>query len=541
MKNLPHKKLVLPLVLLLIISPSFIAHASSLQITTTTEYTNHVHTEMNTDKGNITQVDKPIFPIMINSSQINIGESWTITCPLQAQHKYHVYIYGKWVNTSAVAKTDYDIYVYNPAGSMESSHTEAAGFPEHLGTTGDDTIFIPKQTGNYSFVIKNDERESEGSEQATFMIVEDLDCNQWHTVTVEGKGSDSLPRLHTAWTYEFVTNESKVEIFLKIPDSLDMYEARLYLMNDAKSPDINGFPLPWEPGLYGNLTGAVGGYNFENEGYRGVTYASCEYRGQDMFLTYTSSNKGEKLYQLVLIGEEGSGEVEFLLKTKFDKLTLTPTEAIPNKVHPNEPIALDFLTSGDTLKKANLTYTTNNWTTTKNSIMDLNSKTCNATIPGQPAGTTVQYKVEAQDILENIIETKGSYVVKAQPTIDMILTTNNITLGQNITITGSLSPYDNESIVNFEFFAVNSTETVSCRVLGDGTFTANYQPTETGTWAVAASALETEKLWPASSSQFVVTVSEPPLYVKYSLYIIIGLVVALAVGGVVYWIRTRNT
>ena len=194
MKNLPHKKLVLPLVLLLIISPSFIAHASSLQITTTTEYTNHVHTEMNTDKGNITQVDKPIFPIMINSSQINIGESWTITCPLQAQHKYHVYIYGKWVNTSAVAKTDYDIYVYNPAGSMESSHTEAAGFPEHLGTTGDDTIFIPKQTGNYSFVIKNDERESEGSEQATFMILEDLDCNQWHTVTVEGKGSDRMQR-----------------------------------------------------------------------------------------------------------------------------------------------------------------------------------------------------------------------------------------------------------------------------------------------------------------------------------------------------------
>lgn len=541
MKNLPHKKLVLPLVLLLIICPSFIAQVSSLQLTTTTEYTNHVHTQMNTDKGNITQVDKPIFPVMINSSQINIGESWTITCPLQANHKYHVYIYGKWVNTSAVAKTDYDIYVFDPTGNMESSHTEAAGFPEHLGTAGDDTIFIPKQTGNYSFEIKNDERESEGSEQATFMIVENMECNQWQTVSVEGKGSDSLPRLHTTWTYEFVTNQSKIEVFLNIPDSLDMYEARLYLMNDANSPNIGGFPLPWEAGVYGNLSGVVGGYNFENEGYRGVTYASCEYRGQDMFLTYTSPNTGINLYHLVLIGEEGAGNVEFLLKTKFDTLTLTPVKTILTKIYPNTPIALDYLSNGDNLQKANLSYTVDNWATTRNIAMDVNSKTCNATIPGQPAGTTVQFKVNAQDILENLLETTGSYVVKAQPTLDMTLSKEIITLGENITIGGTLSPYDNESIVNFEFFAVNATELVSCLVRGDGTFTANYQPTVSGTWAVAASALETDKLWPASSSQFVVTVNEPPLYVKYSLYIIIGLIVALAVGGVVYWLKTRNS
>ena len=540
MKNLPHKKLVPTLVLLLIICPTFIAQVSSLQLTTTSEYTNHVHTQINTDKGNITQVDKPIFPIMINNSQIQIGESWTITCPLQAEHNYHVYIYGTWVNTSAAAKTDYDIYVYDPAGNMESSHTEAAGFPEHLGSTGDDTIFIPKQTGNYSFVIKNDDRESEGSQQATFMIIENLECNKWYSTSVEGKGANSLPGLRTTWAYEFVTNLSKVEVYLKIPDALDMYEARLYLMNTDNSPNINGFPLPWEEGLYGTVSGAMGGYNFESEGYRGVTYASCEYKGQDMSLSYTSLNAGNNLYHLEIIGEEGAGEVEFLMKTTFDTITLTPAVALPSKIYPGDPTTLSFLTNSANLKQANLSYTVDNWATTHIISMDVSNKTCNATIPSQAAGTTVQYQVDAQDVLENPIVTTGSYAVKAQPTLDITLGKETITLGQNITFTGTLTPCDNQSIVNFQFFTANASETISCRVLENGTFTANYEPTASGTWAVAAIALETPTLWAYSSSQFIVTVNEPPLYVKYSLYIIIGLVVALAVGGVVYWLKTRN-
>jgi LPXTG-motif cell wall-anchored protein len=38
----------------------------------------------------------------------------------------------------------------------------------------------------------------------------------------------------------------------------------------------------------------------------------------------------------------------------------------------------------------------------------------------------------------------------------------------------------------------------------------------------------------------VVTVNEPPIYVKYSLFIIIGLVVALAAGGAVYFLKFRE-
>jgi hypothetical protein len=37
-----------------------------------------------------------------------------------------------------------------------------------------------------------------------------------------------------------------------------------------------------------------------------------------------------------------------------------------------------------------------------------------------------------------------------------------------------------------------------------------------------------------------VTVTEPPFYVKYSLYIIAGLIAVLVVGGVVYFLKFRE-
>ena len=116
-----------------------------------------------------------------------------------------------------------------------------------------------------------------------------------------------------------------------------MYEARLYLMNNAQSITLNGYPEAWEQGLYGNVSNSVGGYNFQSDGYRGVAYASCEHFGQDMFLNYTATTKGQQLYQVVFIGEVGSGTIQFMLKTQFSNLTLTPlaapTQRLPKQHH----------------------------------------------------------------------------------------------------------------------------------------------------------------------------------------------------------------
>ena len=222
------------------------------QLTTTSEYTNYVHNFVNAE-GNCTYMEKPMFPVLFNSSQIPIGENWTIICPLQAGHNYHIYFYGAWIDTSPQATTDYNIFVYDPSGNLESSHIESAGFPPHLGTTVNDTLFTPTQSGNYSFVINNNPFGSKGAQQATFMIIENLACDTWYTSYVEGTSS-STPSFYTNWAYEFETNASHVQLYIKVPDTLGMYEARLYLMNNAQSPTLNNFPLAWEPGLYGNLT-----------------------------------------------------------------------------------------------------------------------------------------------------------------------------------------------------------------------------------------------------------------------------------------------
>ena len=131
--------------------------------------------------GNGTYIEKPVFPIKISNMTIPIGEKYTIICPLVADFTYHVYCYGDWVHTGSEPKTDYDIYVYNPQEQLESTHTEAAGLPEHLGTTVDDPYFTPKETGNYTFVLINDARESAGAEPATFMIIQHIDTDVWYT------------------------------------------------------------------------------------------------------------------------------------------------------------------------------------------------------------------------------------------------------------------------------------------------------------------------------------------------------------------------
>jgi hypothetical protein len=509
---------------------------AGLQLTTTSEYTNYVHTYAT---GNYTVVEKPIFPVAIANSQIPIGGNWTIVCPLQAGHNYHVYLYGAWVTTSSSAKTNYDLYVYDPNQNLESSQTESAGIPEHLGTTDNGALFTPMKSGNYSFEIRNNKPESKGSQPSTFMIIENLDVDKWYTSKVEGTDDNNMRGFYTTWSYEFVTNASKVELYIKVPETLDMYEARLYLMNNAKSPSIDSFPLSLETGLYGTVTGSVGGYNFESDGYRGVAYASCGYAGQPMFLNYTSPNKGVNLYQLVLIGEHGSGDVQLMLKTQLGKASLTSL-LTPSKVYPNSTAEISCVANSANLENAQLSYTTDNWASTSNINMTTSNQTCKATIPIQKAGLTVQYKVDATDLSKNTMKTTGNYAVKNQPTFRINAANDTIIIGGNITISGTLTPNNNLSRVNVQFFSANSTQTLNCLVNDDGTFSASYKPVSLGVWAVSATSPETKTSWKCFSSQLAVTVNEPGFIVKYSLFIIIGVVVAAAVGGVVYFLKFRG-
>jgi hypothetical protein len=532
------KGLSLIIIIVLIISPLFMASATTAQSTTTSEYTNYVQNFVNAH-GNFTYVEKPMFPVLINNNQIPIGENWTIICPLQANHNYHIYFYGSYVNTSAQAKTDYDVYVYGPQGNLQSSHLESAGFPPHLGTTTGDPLFTPTQSGNYSFVIINNPFGSQGAQEGTFMIIENLQTDRWYSAYLEGTGNSSSPTLYTSWAYEFVTNASKIQVYMNIPDTLDVYEARLYLMDNSNYQTLDSYPLAWEPGLYGNLTGSVGGYNFDPNGYRGVAYASDEYIGQNLVLNYTSHNTGLNLYHLVLIGGEGSGNIELMMKTNFTTETLTPL-SFPSRVYPSNSTEITYTTNSTDLNAAQLSYTTDNWNSSNTISMQISKQTCNATIPGQKVGSLVQYKINATDVLENSLEASGSYTVKDPATLNITVTKDKIVLGQKIIVTGTLTPNFNDSKVNVQFASVKSVETLNCTVNNKGTFVASWKPDASGLWAVTASSPETQMTYSGYAQELTVTVTPPPFYVKYSLYIIIGFVALIAVGGVVYFIRSRR-
>ncbi len=497
------------------------------------EYQRYVHTDW---LGNSTYVEKPMFPVYFNESQVPIGKNWTVVCPLEADHSYHAYCYGAWVHTGPEPKTDYDIYVYNPQGALESMHTEAAGLPEHLGTTVDDAFFVPASTGNYTFVIVNDARESNGAEQATFMIIENIECDKWYTHAVTGKIADT-PAFSTSWAYEFMTDSPQIELWVRVPDTLDMYEARLYLMSNAESSIVNNVSLPWEMGLYGNLS-TVGGYNLESEEYRGVAYASCEYNGQDMFLNYTQPFEGKNLYHLVLMGEIGQGTIEFLVKTTFGGV-LSPL-TFPQKVTPADETEISYVANTTRLENATLQYTVDGWKNFSKVDMAVSNMTCNATIPPQEAGSFLEYRVQATDTIKNQLAATGNFTVK-YPSAITDFNATNVTLGGNITATGTISAEAGGAPVTVTFMSANATETVTCTALGNGTFAASFQPETTGEWIIQAAFAGNSTVYPCDSETVMVTVVEPSFFAVYGLFIGGGVGGGLAaVGAVVYVKKYRE-
>lgn len=410
--------------------------------------------------GNWTYVNKLGLPVKISESQIQVGLNWTYIYTLEAGLAYRVYCYGDWIDySSETNKTDYDIFVYNPSGNLESYHTEAAGLPEHLGTTVYHPFFIPKQSGNYSFLIINDARESSGAEAATFMLIEHIDSGKWYQHYMEGKVKDE-PVETTSRVYEFNTTSKRIEVLVEVPDTLDMYEVRLYIMtNPSETEDnfLNGVPLAWEEGLYGNNSEIYGGYNLNSDGFRyNERIDSCEYPGEDMLINFTAPVEGNLLYHIVLIAENGAGNIKFMVKTDFNAPELSiidQTEKVkPDKeIHINAHIEEQF-----NLETVTLNYTVDEWaTSTAIEMIGTQNKTYTATIHGQAAGTTVNYTVLGRDTSGNSAEVLGSYAVKNSANMTLELSSSVVYYDGNITVTGSI-PVSGTNVTVTYFWLNNS-------------------------------------------------------------------------------------
>jgi len=444
-------------------------------------------------QGQETYVIKPASPIMINDSQISIGSNWTLTYDLQANHTYHVYFYGAWINNGSQPKTDYNVYVYNPLGELESIHTPSAGLPPHLGDNVSYPFFTPKYSGNYSFVIQNDPRESQAAQAGTFMLIEHVDTNEWYSQFIQGC-VNNVPVENTSWAFEFTTASKHIEVEVEVPDTLDMYEARLYLManpSQGKGTILNNVSLAWEPGLYGNVSGAFGGYNLNAKGYRGSAYASCEYPGQSMLINYTSPYSGENLYHLVFIGQQGTGNINFVVKTDFQSPSINMT-SLPQEVPAGQQVNMNFTINGQAkLKQIFMQYSNDGWKTSQAANLASSLTNYTVTIPAQQAGTKIEYNITAIDVVGNKAQYLNSYAVK-YPTVTNCTTRTRVwTLGRNATVSGFVRPAASNLTVEVTFTPQNGSAIERyVQTLTDGTFFASFSPNATGKWAVQATCLE---------------------------------------------------
>jgi hypothetical protein len=116
-------------------------------------------------------------------------------------------------------------------------------------------------------------------------------------------------------------------------------------------------------------------------------------------------------------------------------------------------------------------------------------------------------------------------------------------LGQNVEVQGTItpSPLSNDSTVFVRFASTDTVKTLNCTIKADGSFDANWKPNSSGIWVVSASSSETQVTFAADSQSLTLTVGPAPLYIRYSLYLIIGFVALCAIGGVSYFISSRRS
>ncbi len=470
-----------------------------------------------------TYISKPVSPICINESQIPVGYSWTYVYNLKANHTYHAYCYGEWIKTytdyTDPPLTDYDIFVYDPFGNLVSYHTEAAGTYEHLGDTVEQPFFTPKHSGDYSFLIINDPKESGAAENATLMLIEHIECNRWYQRFMEGKIND-VPVENTSWAYEFNTASRQIQILVRVPETLDMYEARLYPMANPfrnVSVSLNGVPLAWEPGLYGVCLGIYGGYNLDSRGFRNSdAVASCEYPGEDMLIDYAPSQDGNILYHLVFIAESEYGNVDFMVKTDFGSPKVEIKEPIENAETNEEVVIFAQVSDDQPIEEVLLHYTNDDWTTENSITMSLLlDKTYVGTIPGQPAGKTIKYKVSARDYAGNYDEDNGSYSVKSPTSIVFSLSSSTIHGGESITVTGSIS--QGGTPVTLRYACGETTIVRTTTAHSNGSFNDAFAPTMAGLWTVLASWNGNATCFGTSTGEQSFTVERTSLSITYTL------------------------
>jgi hypothetical protein len=145
-----------------------------------------------------------------------------------------------------------------------------------------------------------------------------------------------------------------------------------------------------------------------------------------------------------------------------------------------------------------LNYTTNNWVDwTAVDMVPSANNTFIASIPRQPAGTTVKYKVTATDSAGNIKEQERSFLVRNKSSLYLTLSNTVVGGGNSIKVSGLLSRGSTNVLFDFRWQNTHVLKTVITS--DNGSFEYEYTPDKSGNWTVTASWLGDNEWWNITS------------------------------------------
>jgi hypothetical protein len=196
-----------------------------------------------------------------------------------------------------------------------------------------------------------------------------------------------------------------------------------------------------------------------------------------------------------------------MVKTDFEAPKLMIQDPIEATYPNNETVITAYIDENSGLKKVLLNYTGDDWATwTSMDMTASQNQTYIGIIPGQPAGTIVEYRILAFDNAGNKAEAQGSYTVKNPTNITCSLSESVIHYGENITITGSTSHGGTTVTLNYACGDDVTSKLVSTD--SDGFFSDTYLPNKTGSWAVLVYWAGNETCFGASSGYMNFTVEK---------------------------------
>lgn len=446
-------------------------------------------------------VEKAVDPVFINfggssryraksSLGIPIGKSWELDYFLEAGKRYHIFLVGDWICNETEPQTDYDIKTIYPDGRSQWN-TESAGLPEQVANDGKHQYFIPPITGTYRFQIINDERDSKNTEEAIFMLLEHIDINVDYRQDLEGRNDAGQEVLFSGWAYEIDTTSPKIRIFVDVPDTLDMYESRLYMManpNGEIGYNVSGLGVP-TGNLFKAFEGQYGGFNTSCKGDRNIdAMASCEHSGKDMEFVYNTPNSfndtGNIFYYLVLIAEHDKGTVEFYAQTDFLPPNVTLVEP-PEIGYAGENTEIKAsIEEKSEVQSVWAEYIVGTSKTSARIDFSLHDDIWVGYLPPFQSSDSIKYTIYATDRFGNKGSVSSQFFVKERTSIECTIDDTILVGNEKATISGTTSL--SSSLITLKFTNGAQNNDFKVRTDENGYFKFIFAPDKTGEWKFQA-------------------------------------------------------